>query len=303
MFYLKKILGNNLEFFLIFVLFFFAPFISRADTSPVTTTVSITAIVAGTTTEDIIEEEGGVSGGGYIPIMTAPSISFSGIAYPFAPVTLLLDGQDLVTVYAGIDAKFFVGMPSLPIGSYTFSFSATDSHGRRSIVYTIPVKISDNLEVSINGVYIPPSISVSQGISNFKIEGETAPGALVNIYIDNEPIPSGSIFSDMNGKYEKDFSYSGFLKGFHFAKSNFSSGGVVSVFSRILNFPIGVPFGIADECDIPADLSDDCRVNLVDFSILAYWYKRDAVPESVDLNNDQKVDMSDFSIMAYYWTG
>lgn len=303
MFDLKKILGKNLEFFLIFILFFLTPFISKADTSPVTTTVSITAVVAGTTTEDIIEEEGGVSGGGYIPIMTAPSINFSGIAYPFSPVTLLLDGQDLVTVYAGMDAKFFVGMPVLPIGSYTFSFSATDSKGRRSIVYTIPVKISDNLDVTIDGVYIPPSISVSQGISNFKIEGETAPGALVNIYIDNEPIPFGTVFSDPSGKYEKDFSYSGFLKGFHFAKSNFSSGGVVSVFSRILNFPIGVPFGIADECDIPADMTNDCRVNLVDFSILAYWYKRDGVPESVDLNDDKKVDMSDFSIMAYYWTG
>lgn len=303
MFGLKKILGNNLEFFLFFLLIIFAPNISKADTSPVTTTVSITATVLSTTTEDVIDEESGGVSGGYIPIMTAPSISFSGIAYPFSPVTLLLDGQDLVTVYAGIDAKFFVGMPVLPIGSYTFSFSATDSKGRRSIVYTIPVKISDNLEVGINGIYIPPSISVSQGISNFKIEGETAPGALVNIYIDNEPIPSGSIFSDMNGKYEKDFSYSGFLKGFHFAKSNFSSGEVVSVFSRILNFPIGVPFGVADECDIPADLSDDCRVNLVDFSILAYWYKRDGVPPEVDLNKDAKVDMSDFSIMAYYWTG
>ena len=299
----KKILGYNLEFFLILLFLFFSPFISKADTT-VTTTVSITAVVVSTTTEEVIEEEeGGVSGGGYIPILTAPSISFSGIAYPFSPVTMLLDGQDLVTVYAGLDAKFFVGMPSLPIGSYTFSFSATDSYGRRSIVYTIPVKISDNLEVSINGIYIPPSISISQGISNFKIEGETAPGALVNIYIDNEPIPSGSVFSDMSGKYEKDFSYSEFLKGFHFAKSNFSSGGAVSVFSRILNFPIGVPFGIADECDIPADLSDDCRVNLVDFSILAYWYKRDGVPLSVDLNDDQRVDMSDFSIMAYYWTG
>ena len=96
----KKNLGYNLEFFLILLFLFFSPFISKADTT-VTTTVSITAVVVSTTTEEVIEEEeGGVSGGGYIPILTAPSISFSGIAYPFSPVTMLLDGQDLVTVYA-----------------------------------------------------------------------------------------------------------------------------------------------------------------------------------------------------------
>ncbi|HBZ36322.1 MAG TPA: hypothetical protein DEO26_01140, partial [Candidatus Veblenbacteria bacterium] len=52
-----------------------------------------------------------------------------------------------------------------------------------------------------------------------------------------------------------------------------------------------------------ADLNDDGRVNIVDFSIAAYWYKRLSPPASVDLNTDGKVDIVDFSIMAYNWTG
>ncbi len=51
------------------------------------------------------------------------------------------------------------------------------------------------------------------------------------------------------------------------------------------------------------DLNNDKRVNLIDFSITAYWYKRPSPPATVDLNNDGKVNLVDFSIMAYYWTG
>jgi hypothetical protein len=50
-------------------------------------------------------------------------------------------------------------------------------------------------------------------------------------------------------------------------------------------------------------MNNDRRVNLVDFSIAAYWYKRSSPPASVDLNGDGKVDLVDFSIMAFYWTG
>ncbi len=49
-------------------------------------------------------------------------------------------------------------------------------------------------------------------------------------------------------------------------------------------------------------------MNLVDFSIAAYWYGRplDASffdVEKLKLNGDGAVDLRDFSIMAYFWTG
>ena len=59
---------------------------------------------------------------------------------------------------------------------------------------------------------------------------------------------------------------------------------------------------------IKGDLNGDCRVNLVDFSIAAYWYTRTlssdfALKEQEQLNGDSKISLIDFSIMAYYWTG
>ncbi len=54
---------------------------------------------------------------------------------------------------------------------------------------------------------------------------------------------------------------------------------------------------------IRGDVNKDNRVNLVDFSIAAYWYRRLSPPASVDINGDGRVDLIDFSIMAFYWTG
>lgn len=56
------------------------------------------------------------------------------------------------------------------------------------------------------------------------------------------------------------------------------------------------------------DLNDDGPVNLIDFSIAAYWHDK-SLPaillarEKERLNGDGRIDMADFSIMAYYWTG
>ena len=72
-----------------------------------------------------------------------------------------------------------------------------------------------------------------------------------------------------------------------------------------MSFNIGTKTIFAQPEKTPAkgDMNNDKRVNLVDFSVVAYWYKRPSPPATVDLNNDGKVDLVDFSILAYYWTG
>ena len=51
------------------------------------------------------------------------------------------------------------------------------------------------------------------------------------------------------------------------------------------------------------DLNTDKRIDIVDFSILAYWYGRSKPAASADLNHDGVVNLIDFSILAYHWTG
>lgn len=52
-----------------------------------------------------------------------------------------------------------------------------------------------------------------------------------------------------------------------------------------------------------ADPNKDGRVDLIDFSILIFWFEKDNVPPHIDCNADGIADLIDFSIMAYYWTG
>ncbi len=53
-----------------------------------------------------------------------------------------------------------------------------------------------------------------------------------------------------------------------------------------------------------ADFNGDNRIDIVDLSILLYYYWRsDAAALRYDLNHDGVVDFPDVSILMYYWTG
>jgi hypothetical protein len=94
--------------------------------------------------------------------------------------------------------------------------------------------------------------------------------------------------------------------GDHNTKSAAIAPTDVSLFSDAVPFKVGdvtIP-KTAGVCDkLRGDVNCDTRVNLVDFSIMAFWYKKTGVPVKVDLNNDGTVTLVDFSIMAFNWTG
>lgn len=69
-------------------------------------------------------------------------------------------------------------------------------------------------------------------------------------------------------------------------------------------FPKNVVVNLKNYCTtVIADLNCDERVDLIDLSILEYWYRSGKYSVGKDLNNDKKIDLGDFSVMAYYWTG
>ena len=60
--------------------------------------------------------------------------------------------------------------------------------------------------------------------------------------------------------------------------------------------------------DVKGDINGDKRINITDFSIVAYWFERPLrgdilVIEKTLFNGDGIIDLVDMSIMAYYWTG
>ena len=254
---------------------------------------------------------GGGGGGGSIPPASSTAVNFSGKAYPKSVVTILKDAQIVTTVAAGTDANFSTLITSLSAGNYIFSVYSEDKDGRRSGLLTFPVSVTAGATTNISGIFLAPTIAVDKKEvkrgDNIAIFGQSAIQSDIIISVNSEEEFFAKTISDKDGIYLYNFDTSVLEYGSHNTKSKASIGNqLVSGFSPLINFKVStqnIPAQLPPQAPAKGDLDTNSRVNLVDFSIVAYWYKKSNPPVKVDLNNDRVVNLIDFSIMAFYWTG
>ncbi|MCI0532623.1 hypothetical protein L0Y49_00205 [bacterium] len=257
---------------------------------------------------------GGGGGGGGIVAAPSATVVFSGRAYPGMSVILLKDAQIALSSLAGPDAKFSVSLSGLSAGNFNFSLYAEDRKGLRSTTLTFPVTLSAGARTEIGGIFLSPTIAVDKSEvrrgETVAIFGQSAPNADITIAVNSEEEFFSVVKSDADGIYLHNFDTTPLAMESHSTRSKAATEGEASPFSRSVSFVVGTKsvFGVPEVCPAKADLNNDCRVNLVDFSIAAYWYKRPIsadfpAKEALKLNGDGKVDLVDFSIMAFYWTG
>ena len=252
---------------------------------------------------------GGGGGGGYIAPAETAAV-FSGRAYPKSTVTLLKDAQIAATAVAGSDASFLMKLSGLSGGNYIFAVYSEDSKGIRSSLLTFPVSVTSGATSYVSAIFLAPTIVVDKSEvkrgDNIAIFGQSAPQADIIISVNSEEEFFGKTISDKDGVYLYNFDTSIIDYGTHNTKSKASIGNqLVSSWSYLVGFRVGTKNIMAELPKVvtKGDLNSDRRVNLIDFSIAAYWYKRSSPLASADLNGDGKVDLIDFSIMAFYWTG
>src|SRR3989344_745725 len=253
---------------------------------------------------------GGGGWGGIGGIFSAPTgVNFSGRAYPKNTVTLLKDAQIAATVVAGTDANFRISVSDLSAGSYVFSIYSEDNKGARSSLLTFPTSVTSGATTYVSGIFIAPTIAVDKSEvkrgDNVAIFGQSVPNGEITVAISSDEEFFGKVTADQNGAYLYNFDTSQLAMGQHFTKSKAAKEGAFSSFGKAVSFIVGTKNIVAELHKTPdkGDMNGDGRVNLVDFSIAAYWHKRISPPASVDLNGDGKVDLIDFSIMAFSWTG
>ena len=250
---------------------------------------------------------GGGGGGGFLT-----QITFSGKAYPGSTVTLLKDAQLTGSAVADANANFQVTATGLYGGSYIFILYAKDNQGRTSPLVILPEEVTAGISFEVNNIFIGPTIAVDKEETKkgdpVSIVGQSAPNASIKVAI--SPVGGtqfyGQTTTDNNGNYAYSLSTTSLAMGQYIAKSQATLGLAVSPFSKTVEFKVGTKNVLVkprETCKIKADLNDDCRVDLVDISILIYWFNSSNPPAKVDLSNDTKVDLIDISIMAYYWTG
>jgi hypothetical protein len=251
---------------------------------------------------------GGGGGGGYITPSVVTQVIFEGRAYPLSKVVVLKDGQIAVSTIAGPDANFYVSLTGLSSGNYIFAVYGEDNQERRSMLFTFPVFITQGAATKVSGIFIAPTIAVDKSEvkrgDNIAIFGQSVPNSEITISVNSDEEFFNKVNADANGVYLYNFDTSPLEMAQHFTKSKAALNGEISSFSKAIGFTVGTKnIEAVPETPTKSDLNNDKRVNLVDFSIAAYWYKRPSPPVAVDLNSDGKINLVDFSIMAYYWTG
>jgi hypothetical protein len=278
-------------------------------------TLSCTASCTLNTSACTVLSAGGSGGGGGSTHSNKAQVVLSGRAYPKSIVTVLKDAQIVATTVADDDARFQINVSGLSSGSYIFSLYSEDNKGLRSSLRTFPVYLTRGILAKIESIFIAPTLATDKSEVRrgdpIILFGQTTPISDVTVEINSNEQIFVNTKADKMGVYLHMFNTAPLEYGQHHAQSRASVAAAISAQSATAAFVVGnknvlSPTGAS--CPQKADLNGDCRVNLVDFSIAAYWYNRPlneafTVREGEKLSGDKKVNITDFSIMAFYWTG
>lgn len=256
--------------------------------------------------------QGSGGGGG---LRNTATVVLVGKAYPRSVVTIIKGGQIIAKTIASPLANFQVSVTGLSAGNYNFMVFGEDVKGFRSPLLSFPVMVSKGTLTKIEDIYIAPTIAldkteVRQG-DVITIFGQSVPNAKVTLEVNSPQQFFRTVAADTNGTYIHNFDSSVLELGDHSTQSKSATNTEISALSARALFQVGTENVLAGDniaCSKRADLNADCRVNLVDFSIAAFWYLRPLTPafilrEAEHLSGDGKVNLVDFSIMAFHWTG
>ncbi len=257
----------------------------------------------------------GIGDGEYLPypeLPGSPIVAFGGWAYPASKVVLLIDGEESQTVLARTNGSFEIGVLDLNQGVYTFSLLGEDKYGQKSAIESFTFYVKEGTKTELSDIYFPPTINASKSSfeigDSLEILGQSAPDSSIDLWL--YPKVVGGVVEDAVLKYQGTTTSSGdwnfnlntdkLINGPYQVKARSSLTAIgESEFSKIIDLMVGSDLPI--EVCAGADLNNDGKVNITDFSILLYWWSRDN--ECADQNNDGTVDLIDFSIMMYNWTG
>jgi hypothetical protein len=243
---------------------------------------------------------GGGGGGG------GSGVVLSGQAAPSSEVVVLQNGQKVATGFTDNSGKFSIVVNNAGSGQINFVLYYTDPEGTRSDFVQVKVQSTAGIS-SASNILLPPTLradmlEVKAG-EIITFSGYTLPGSTVIFEISGGQV--GQALAKSNGFYHFPFDTKGQDLGQKVAKTKAVLGSLSTPFSSAVRFLIGtqnIPSEAVGKCPAKGDFNSDCRVDLVDFSILAFWFRKTNFPTQIDLNQDGIIDLVDFSILAFYWT-
>lgn len=268
-----------------------------------------------TTQADTVEGSGSISITATVPTITpeetVTTVVIDGFAYPGTEVTIKQDGEIISTASADSQGAFSTTIADVEPGIRTYALRSEDQEGRRGPTSNVSVSVTEGTTVTISGVFLGPTIDFSDHKITLDdtttVLGVTAVESAVTLYItaENDRQTTYNKEANQQGIYTKSILASDLGEGRFTAHSrSVATDGTISDSSKTVTLNISN----SDEtsvCDLALDSDINCdgEVDLVDFSILLFWWNQKRPDNSrADINGDGFVDIIDFSIMLFYWT-
>lgn len=261
------------------------------------------------------EDDGGTAGGGFegtdAPYRSGDGkVIISGIASPRATVYALVDGKAAENTRAGNDGRYEITIDAIARGAYTFGIYAVDQAQTKSSTFSTSFTVAGARTSALSNINLAPSLKINPDPvtpgSSATISGYTIPNSTVTI--ENEKDKSSAskqtftATADASGAWSLSLDTGGFSSGTYKARARAQvTNGAGTNFSTYVLYGVGQSASRATS----ADLNRDSKVNLVDFSILLFWWNTNGGTSdpSADINGDGKVSLTDFSILLFNWTG
>ncbi|MCX6701743.1 MAG: Ig-like domain-containing protein [Candidatus Zambryskibacteria bacterium] len=307
----SSLTNGTLYYFVIRVQDTFGNFIATSSQ------VSATPVAAAVVTPPSGGGGGGGGGGGIMP-SGQTKVIIKGRAYPKATVTVFKDGTTVSTPVADDDGNFQVDLTVVG-GIYTFSAYAIDKDNRRSLTTSFTANVPPGQTTTLSDIIIAPTIGsdkseVKSG-NDIKFFGFGYPKSDVNVVVNSEVTLIDKTQSDKLGFWSYTLNSKPLELGSHTSKSQIvAPDSIISPFSESVGFLVGDKDVVAGKvigspatgsaCNKNGDLNNDKKVNIIDFSILLFfWEQKTPKNPCADINKDGIVNIFDFSIMLFWWSG
>ncbi len=260
------------------------------------------------------DDSGSQGAGGFEPQDDAyPSgegrVIVNGYAFPNRTVVVLVDGTVAANGRADNNGRFAITLDEIASGVYNVGVYAIDANSVRSSTFSTTFTVTGSRTTTLSNINVMPSISVDPDPvdpgQQLTISGYTIPNADVTIENRAESTSASlrtfNTTSDSSGSWGIEVDTSNFITGTYQVRARAEqSGGAKTNFSEYTFYGVG-----EEATTLNADLNRDGSVDLIDFSILLFWWGTDGGDSNppADINRDGDTSLTDFSILLFQWTG
>ncbi|MFT7506924.1 MAG: cysteine-rich repeat protein [Acidimicrobiales bacterium] len=256
---------------------------------------------------------GGSSGGGTQPSGGSDEdfgdtqVNVTGKTIPRAKVNIILDAKSVGTVKADSAGNFEFTSNTSP-GTISMGFWVEDDDNIRSITFGTTFDVTQGAITKVAGILVPPTIVVSDSTINpgdtITFAGQAVQNTSLEVHIGDSDQVLTTI-SDSGGYWNIDFDTSGLSAAEYTARARFILGSGSLTTESSFSSTLQLFLGVDGSPTTPSDLNRDGLINLIDFSILIFWWGTTGGNSNppADINGNDRVGLEDFSILLFNWTG